>query len=142
MVMIMTSIIICGPTLLAQDQDQYCHLVGNKCEGTCGIWFWGTIQQGNQNELPVAAGIPHCHKVPIKPKYGHTKPDFECHCFLIATSTGCRENVCDESGCPDVYMSIIEAQLHINGIKGICIPQSTGDIPNCACKYEFPKRTD
>ena len=139
MMMIMTLIIICGPKLLAQEQgqDQYCQLVDNKCEGTCGIWFWGTQLQ---NQAPVAAGIPHCHKVPIKPKYGHTKPEFECHCFLIVTSGDCNDKSCD--GCPDVYMSIPEAQFHINGIKGICIPQTTGDIPNCACKYEFPKRTE
>jgi hypothetical protein len=118
----------------AQQEDGPCRLVGSSCTGTCGTWYWGTQEQ---NQQPREAGTPKCHKVVIKEDKG--KPVFSCHCFLIVTSTRCREEACEEDGCPNVYASAIDAQLGRDPIKGICISQGTGNTKNCACKYEYPK---
>jgi hypothetical protein len=116
-------------------QEEHCHLVGNHCEGLCGVWYWGTDQQ---NQQPKVAGYPECHKKVVREEHG--KPVFECHCFLIVTATRCRDRECHDDGCPNVYASVTDAQFGLNPIHGDCISQETGNNPNCACEYEDPKK--
>ena len=109
-----------------------CRLEGNHCTGTCGTWYWGTDQQ---NQQPRVAGQPKCYKVVVKEEKG--KPVFDCHCFLIVTATRCREEVCEEDGCPNVYASEYDAINGTNPIRGFCTSQGTGNLKNCSCRYEY-----
>jgi hypothetical protein len=113
-------------------QTTSCTLVQNKCQGSCDPFYWGPDLTHPQ---PRVAGTPTCNKVKIKEEHG--KPIFECHCFLIVTTTGCREEVCEETGCPSVYASFGDATTDTKPITGICITQKAGNLNNCACKYEL-----